>query len=181
MCTHSRQAGRRLCLHHQLLALASSRSPGSAATAASWVSTHSLLTSRLCTFFTGGTPGRLTTPVYRITGLPSLSTCASHRHGSGCTLKLAAGACSPHTSYQNCARRLMVQRVACCDISIAEHWCLVRSQRTVQQPEKHPSASWWPGVGTSAGGRFLQWARSSLTAWAHCRPKVQSSELGRCW
>lgn len=48
----------------------------------------------------------------------------------------------------------------------------------MQQPEKQPSASTQPGVGTRAGGRCSQCTRSELTAWPQICSVNEKEESG---
>ncbi len=57
----------------------------------------------------------------------------------------------------------------------------VPSASTMQHPEKQPSASAPPGLGSSAGGRCSQYTRSSLAAWPHTMPKSHSQPFRMCW
>lgn len=54
------------------------------------------------------------------------------------------------------------------------------SASMVQHPEKQPSASSLPGVGTIAGGRCSQCTRSEETAWPQTSPQSHSHPVGRC-
>ncbi len=53
--------------------------------------------------------------------------------------------------------------------------------RTCMDPEKHPSASVPPGVGTMAGGRRSHRAMSYDTTWSQRMPQYHWHVCGRAW
>lgn len=164
--------------------------PGSSGTAAHCVSTHSSPRS-----LSGGGGGpaawleRRRTPVYRIVGTPSALTAAEAQAGPEGRAQVwgdedgwlerrdAAAVAAASATAAFCCKQV----VGCARADTERNLCHRHPPSPAQQPDQQPSASGPPGVGTRAGGRCRQCARSVLTAWPHTRPHCHSQPSGTCW
>lgn len=89
------------------------------------------------------------------------------RVGTGaCGSLQASHPCGPAGCRDRC-RRDCCRVARCGPLCSPRRGCSASAEQPAHLPLKQPSASRVPGVGTSAGGRCSQCARSELTAWPH--------------